>query len=79
MHPHLSESDAHTRHSIFLQSTNERCNYLRSVLGIFFHTTSVPEKVIKTLAHAGLSISLTSVHHAVTLKLQKTSEKQCAT
>ncbi|KAF8221935.1 hypothetical protein L208DRAFT_1325226, partial [Tricholoma matsutake] len=52
--------------SIFLQSTNKRCNYLQSILHIFFHSTSVPEKVIETLAHAGLSISLTSIHHAVT-------------
>lgn len=52
--------------SILLQSTNEKCNYLQSVLGIFFHSTSVPEKVIETLAHAGLSISLTSIHNAVT-------------
>jgi len=51
--------------SILLQSTNERCNYLQSVLGIFFHSTSVPEKVIETLAHAGLSISLSSIHNAV--------------
>ena len=46
---------------------NERCNYLQSILGIFYHSTSVPEKVIKTLAHTGLSISLTSIHQAVTL------------
>ena len=51
--------------SIFAQSTNEQCNYLQSVLGIFFHSTSVPEKVIEMLAHAGLSISLTLIHTAV--------------
>jgi hypothetical protein len=51
--------------SILLQSINEQCNYLQSVLGIFFHLTSVPEKVIEMLAHAGLSISLSSIHNAV--------------
>ncbi|OBZ77632.1 hypothetical protein A0H81_02890 [Grifola frondosa] len=51
--------------SIFLQSTNERCNYLQSILGIFYHSTSVPEKVIETLAHAGLSISLSLIHNAI--------------
>jgi hypothetical protein len=38
---------------------------LQSILGIFYHSTSVPEKVIEMLAHAGLSISLTSIHSAV--------------
>ena len=61
--------------SILLQSTNEKCNYLQSILGIFFHSTSVPEKVIETLAHAGLSISLTSIHNAVTSLLKEAAVK----
>ena len=48
-----------------LPISNEWCNYLQSVLGIFFHSMSVPEKVIEMLAHAGLSISLSSIHNAV--------------
>ncbi|PPQ76588.1 hypothetical protein CVT26_012793 [Gymnopilus dilepis] len=51
--------------SIFLQSSNERCNYLQSVLGLFYHSAAVPEKVIEVLAHAGLSISLSSIHRSV--------------
>ncbi|KAG1797700.1 uncharacterized protein HD556DRAFT_1233126 [Suillus plorans] len=51
--------------SIILQSSNERCNYLQGLLGIFFHSTGVPQKVIDVLAHAGLSISVTSIHNAV--------------
>ncbi|KAG1844782.1 hypothetical protein F4604DRAFT_1884397 [Suillus subluteus] len=51
--------------SIFLQNSNERCNYLQGMLGFFYHSTSVPEKVIETLAHAGLSISISSIHSAV--------------
>ncbi|KAM6504000.1 hypothetical protein JOM56_000943 [Amanita muscaria] len=61
--------------SIFAQSTNERCNYLQSVLGIFYHSTAVPEKVIETLAHAGLSISLTSIHSAVKSLSQDAARK----
>ena len=48
-----------------MQSTNEWCNYLQGVLGIFYHSTAVPKKVIETLAHTGLSISLTLIHSAV--------------
>src|ERR1700720_168192 len=51
--------------NIFLQSTNEWCNYLQSILGIFYHSTSVLEKVVETLAHAGLSISLSSIHNVI--------------
>ncbi|KIK82600.1 hypothetical protein PAXRUDRAFT_710260, partial [Paxillus rubicundulus Ve08.2h10] len=51
--------------SIFLQSSNERCNYLQGILGFFCHSTCVPEKVIETLAHAGLSISIKSIDNAV--------------
>ncbi|KAG1730877.1 hypothetical protein EDB19DRAFT_1896988 [Suillus lakei] len=51
--------------SIILQSLNERCNYLHGLLGIFFHSMSVPQKVIDVLAHAGLSISVTSIHNAI--------------
>ncbi|KAG1906353.1 uncharacterized protein F5891DRAFT_1125666 [Suillus fuscotomentosus] len=51
--------------SIMLQNSNERCNYLQGILGFFYHSTLVPEKVIETLAHAGLSISISSIHNAV--------------
>ncbi|KAF9525695.1 hypothetical protein CPB83DRAFT_796037, partial [Crepidotus variabilis] len=51
--------------AIFLQSTNENCNYLQSILGLFYHSTSVPEKVIDMLAHAGLSVSLTSIQRGI--------------
>ncbi|KAF8233553.1 hypothetical protein L208DRAFT_1377220 [Tricholoma matsutake] len=61
--------------SIFAQSTNEQCNYLQSVLGIFFHSTAVPEKVIETLAHAGLSISQSSIHNAVKSLSQEAGQK----
>ncbi|KII91005.1 hypothetical protein PLICRDRAFT_64202, partial [Plicaturopsis crispa FD-325 SS-3] len=65
--------------SIFLQSTNERCNWIQSVLGIFLHSTSAPEKVVETLAHAGLSISLRSIHRAITSLSMQANEKIKAT
>ncbi|EGO22204.1 hypothetical protein SERLADRAFT_440219 [Serpula lacrymans var. lacrymans S7.9] len=51
--------------SIMLHNSNERCNYLQAILGLFCHSTGVPEKVVEVLAHAGSSVSLTSIHHAV--------------
>ncbi|KAF8993895.1 hypothetical protein BDQ17DRAFT_1392515 [Cyathus striatus] len=61
--------------SIFLQSTNERCNYLQSILGIFFHSNAVPERVVETLAHTGLSISLTSIHNAINSLSEKAGKR----
>ncbi|TFK20867.1 hypothetical protein FA15DRAFT_565080, partial [Coprinopsis marcescibilis] len=51
--------------SIVLQSNNEHCNYLQSILGLFFHSATVPEKVVKTLSHSGLSISTTSINRMI--------------
>lgn len=61
--------------SIFLQSSNAKCNYLQSVLGLFYHSTAVPEKVVETLAHAGLSISLSSIHRSIKALSQEASKK----
>ncbi|KAF8834046.1 hypothetical protein BDN67DRAFT_915729 [Paxillus ammoniavirescens] len=52
--------------SIFLQSSNEKCNSLQSWMGFFMKSMCIPEKAIEVLAHAGLSISLSSIHNAVT-------------
>ncbi|KAF8835721.1 hypothetical protein BDN67DRAFT_877161, partial [Paxillus ammoniavirescens] len=52
--------------SIFLQSSNEKCNSLQGWMGFFMKSMCVPEKAIEVLAHAGLSISLSSIHNAVT-------------
>ncbi|KAF6746607.1 hypothetical protein DFP72DRAFT_752538, partial [Ephemerocybe angulata] len=51
--------------SVMLQSTSQKCNFLQAILGIFFHSASVPEKVTETLAHSGLSVSLASIHRIV--------------
>ncbi|KIL00963.1 hypothetical protein PAXRUDRAFT_128745, partial [Paxillus rubicundulus Ve08.2h10] len=66
--------------SIFLQSSNKWCNYLHGILGFFCHLTCVPEKVIETLAHAGLSISIKSIDNAVVSGLKEISnqiKKKC--
>ncbi|KAI0308804.1 hypothetical protein OF83DRAFT_1180361, partial [Amylostereum chailletii] len=34
-------------------------------MGIFLHACNTPEKVIKTFAHAGISISPTSIHNGI--------------
>ncbi|KAF8230771.1 hypothetical protein L208DRAFT_1378389 [Tricholoma matsutake] len=54
--------------SISLQSMNKRCNYLESMLGIFYHSTSVPEKVIKTLAHAEAAKKISFTSPELTVK-----------
>ncbi|KAH9173863.1 hypothetical protein EDB89DRAFT_1822620, partial [Lactarius sanguifluus] len=66
--------------SIVLQSTNENCNHLQSILGIFIHSANVPQCVAEVLAHAsvialgvqscselcaGLTISIKSIQWAV--------------
>ncbi|EGN96550.1 hypothetical protein SERLA73DRAFT_154079 [Serpula lacrymans var. lacrymans S7.3] len=71
--------------SIMLHNSNERCNYLQAILGLFCHSTGVPEKVVEVLAHAGLSVSLTSIHHAVSsiskeisVKIKKEVQSMCS-
>ncbi|KAI0702312.1 hypothetical protein BC835DRAFT_1411137 [Cytidiella melzeri] len=44
---------------------NQQCNALAAVMGMFFHSTSTPELVVEVFAHAGLSLSLTTVHKMV--------------
>ncbi|KAF7971243.1 hypothetical protein HWV62_21560 [Athelia sp. TMB] len=42
-----------------------KCNALESVIGVFLHSTNTPQKVIDTLAHMGVSISVDAIHNAV--------------
>lgn len=51
--------------SIMMQSRNAKCNVLKSVFGIFLHSTSTPEKVIQALAHMGVSVSTSAIHTAI--------------
>ncbi|KAH9917708.1 uncharacterized protein B0H18DRAFT_938256 [Fomitopsis serialis] len=42
-----------------------QCNALAAVNGIFFHSCNAPDKVIKALAHMGITISPSSINNAV--------------
>ena len=44
--------------SILMQGTNQKCNALESVFGIFLHSCNTPQKVIDMLAHMGITISV---------------------
>ncbi|KAI0323621.1 hypothetical protein GY45DRAFT_1401669 [Cubamyces sp. BRFM 1775] len=51
--------------SVFLHNEDQHCNLLQSTMGIFLHSCSAPEKLIKILGRMGLSISLSSIHRAL--------------
>ncbi|GLB39303.1 hypothetical protein LshimejAT787_0604650 [Lyophyllum shimeji] len=51
--------------SVMLQSTNHKCNALQSIIGVFLQSCNTPETVREFLAHAGLSVSTTSINNAV--------------
>ncbi len=60
--------------SIIMISTNQRCNAVASLIGLFCHSTSAPELVIEVLARAGLSVSLTAIHAMITSLSRNSSE-----
>ncbi|KAJ7715495.1 hypothetical protein B0H14DRAFT_2302275, partial [Mycena olivaceomarginata] len=53
------------RCAFLMQSTNQKSNALESVFGIFLHALNTPSKVIETLAHMGLSISVDAIDDAI--------------
>ncbi|KAI0267690.1 hypothetical protein BC834DRAFT_1040462 [Gloeopeniophorella convolvens] len=61
--------------NIMMQSTNQKCNALASLIGLFCHSTSTPELVLEMLAHSGLSVSPTAVHNMVS-SLSEGAHKQ---
>jgi hypothetical protein len=48
-----------------MQSTSQKANSFQSVFGIFLHACRAPEKVVETLAHMGISISMTAIYDAI--------------
>lgn len=52
--------------SVLMFSTSQKCNALATVMGMFFHSTNTPELVVEVFAHAGLSISTTSINNMIT-------------
>ncbi|KAI0085494.1 hypothetical protein BDY19DRAFT_996633 [Irpex rosettiformis] len=61
--------------SILMFSTNQKCNALATAMGMFFHSTNTPELVIEVFAHAGLSVSTTTIHNMITA-LSKSSNEE---
>lgn len=59
--------------SIMAQTANQRANYLQSMLGIFLQSAHAPQKVIETLAHMGISVSLSSIGTGIQSLSQKSS------
>ncbi|KIJ69569.1 hypothetical protein HYDPIDRAFT_80011, partial [Hydnomerulius pinastri MD-312] len=51
--------------SILTQSTNRKSNALQSIVGIFLQSTHTPQKVIETLAHMGISVSVDAINGAI--------------
>ena len=58
-----------------MQSTNQKCNSLACIIGLFCHSTSAPELIVEMLAHAGLSTSLTAIHNKVNSLSRKAHEQ----
>lgn len=56
-------------------TTNQRCNPLASIMGMFFHSTSTPELVVEVFAHSGLSVSLTAIHKMIDSLSKSAGEK----
>lgn len=52
--------------SIMMQSSNQQCNALQTLIRTFLHSCNTPENVVKFLAHVGLSISTTAVNSVIT-------------
>src|ERR1700683_3641531 len=64
--------------SILMQGTNQKCNALESMFGIFLHSCNTPQKVIDALAHMGITVSCHTVHdaiHSLSLKTYKSLRK----
>jgi hypothetical protein len=47
--------------SMFLFHRNVRCNLLQQTMGIYLYQEGCPRKVIEVMAHAGLSVSYTTI------------------
>lgn len=54
-------------------------NALESIIGIFLHSCKTPEKVMKTLACMGISISVNAIHQIIASLSAKSAEVLCKT
>lgn len=60
-----------------LQSSNQNCNALQSIIGVFLKSCNAPETVCEFLAHAGLLLSMSSINNAVTNLSREAGTKIC--
>ncbi|KAF8179487.1 hypothetical protein K438DRAFT_1908311 [Mycena galopus ATCC 62051] len=56
---------------VMTQGTNQKCNALGSIFGIFLHASNTPSRVIEALAHMGISISEQSIEQESYAKLRE--------
>jgi len=48
-----------------MHNTNQQCNSLQSIIGVFLHACNTPDAVLELLAHLGVSISPSTISRAV--------------
>ncbi|KAF7969309.1 hypothetical protein HWV62_27741 [Athelia sp. TMB] len=59
------KSSAEERRRALDTIVSRMIEWAQSVIGVFLHSTNTPQKVIDALAHMGVSISVSSIHDAV--------------
>ncbi|KAG8764118.1 hypothetical protein FRC12_008256 [Ceratobasidium sp. 428] len=68
--------------NICMNNSNMRCNALQALIGLFMHSSNVPEKVVELLAHMGLSVTPSSMNRMIehmSKEAEKTLKKQLPT
>ncbi|KIO32746.1 hypothetical protein M407DRAFT_50529, partial [Tulasnella calospora MUT 4182] len=58
--------------SILMQSSNEHCNMLQTIIGFFLNSVHTPSRVIDLLSHAGISVAASTL-----LKMDESLIGQC--
>lgn len=58
-----------------MHSTNQECNSLQSIIGVFLHVCNMPDAVLELLVHLGVSISPSTISNAVS-NLSKESSSE---
>ncbi|KAF8995090.1 hypothetical protein BDQ17DRAFT_1251070, partial [Cyathus striatus] len=61
--------------SIMMQSSNQRCNLLQMIVGLFLHSCNVPETAHEFLACIGLSVSVTTINNIISNLSDNAEEK----
>ncbi|EDR15496.1 uncharacterized protein LACBIDRAFT_321367 [Laccaria bicolor S238N-H82] len=61
--------------SIMMHSTNQECNSLQSIIGVFLHACNAPDAVLELLTHLGVSISPSTISNTVSNLSKESSSK----